>query len=448
MNAAMDSGEPADREDASGDDRVAGVIGMEATRDDVVSWRRRMNEGPFRRGGDAGRNSPPQGAEVVNSSRAALGLVRSPRDWRGVSASGCVTIDRDAIGTAPDADLRKAKTLADTAFVALAVGDDTMMRRVAGHLTAQADYADLRFGDRARWCLGRPNVGGHDGLGHTLGALGGFWAVALDWVGTHERLTGTNLMSGQERSRVSAWLAALGEWLRSRNDSLLDECFRGRRAGDYTVTARGGTTPGYSRPLYGGGPTPRLVSVRYSNKFTMRARAYGLIGVVADRPDLADASRRFFQEFLRYAFFPGGAVSDQHRGGSQGWKYSATQVGCATHVAYALHRQGDDRLKDYATTDGAFGSEGSHFTGGPKTLRKCVEDLCRYIPGVPGGFGRGISPGNRVEDVGMAAALRMWPDSDIIRAGLTRRAAGWPAQPAQGKHGDRGLHTASLLMYS
>lgn len=404
----------------------------------VPVWKTRSTSGPFAQRGDtSGPNSLGQWAEAAQAA-PPFPLFRSPTQWGGVSSSGCVTINRDAIGTAPDPELRAAKRVADVAFTALVRRNEGAMNSVARYLVAQTNYSDTRFGNTQRWCGSGPNIGGHDGLGHTLGAMGGFWIVAYDFVTAAESLWSERLLNDAERSAFASWCTALGVWLRSRNDAL--------QAG------AGSSIPSFSRPVYPGGPRPAQTAIRFSNKFTMRARAYGLIGIKFSNQPLIDAGVSFAQRFIRNAFFPGGAVSDFHRGGSSGWKYSATQVGCLTHLAAASLQAGDRRIIDYATSEGVNGTSGNHHTGGPKTLQKMVADMCRYIPGTPSAFtsriAAGINPGDRIEDMGIAHALKLWSTDTVITSGLLRRGRGWPARPALGKHGDRGLLTASLLMHS
>jgi hypothetical protein len=375
-----------------------------------------------------------------------------------VPSTGCVRANYEGGGGATGGWMRPAYDLNAASFSALVTKDNAVAIKVRDVILAQIDYQDTKFGDRNRWCHDSPFVG-HDGLGHVTSFWMSHIANAVFHLTAYEQDTGKTLFGSTSRARLHAWLLAAGDWQRARNERSWSKQFVNPLGGNWSLTTEGKSYPNGNTPQYDGGPRLQLFGVRFSNKWTCRARCYSLIGALTRDANLIAASRRFWLAFLKYGYLPVGATSDGYRlfgerpaYPSRGWKYCASQINAYVESAEIFARYGDLSLYQLSTNDGHNVTAGNHHLGGPKTLTRAMEDICKYIPGVPGFYGRKaggvlVEPGSRIADVSYAPAARRLGSTLVMNA-ITRQSYPWPSKPDVGNLGDDGICPAPLFMYA
>lgn len=425
---------------------------------ELARFRDRANNGPYKTKGDAKTNSPGQWTEVESYTKAVMNSTVAQQLWDGpattidsASKTGCVALSKVGL---PTPWISLGSRLNSAALYALVKRDQAVARKVAQVLLAQIDHADVKFRDGERWCLPGP-FEGHDTLGHVVSFWQDHITSAYFHLSAYEHDNDASLFTAAEWDNLHGWMIAGARWQMVRNETSWAKPFVNALGGDWSLTSEGRSTPPYSHPLYDGAPKPQTFSIRFSNKWTCRARVYSMVGAVTGDPALIAGAKRFWLAFLKYGCFPFGAVSDGYRtaGPVDDWKYGVKQASAFVESAEMLLRcQGDSSLYDLATTDGHNDTKGEHHTGGPKTLRKMVEDIERYIPGTATGWrrtagGRLIEPLGRITDGAFAPAARRW-GSTLAMDALARRNYPWPVKPTTGKDGEDGICPAPLLMYA
>ncbi|MDP8927173.1 MAG: hypothetical protein M3O70_00960 [Actinomycetota bacterium] len=442
-------------------------LGLHVSAGELATWRRRARRGPYKSSGDVSTNSPGDWARIVSEKNEFMGnpsAVRwaGPAGFRGIDSSGCVERG-SAGGDAPF--LKRADLVNGAAFYALVKRNATVARKVARQLGAQVNHRDTKFGVRSRYCLNAGMVGDQV-PGFMMGDWIAKWLYAYDYTRAYERENGVTLLGAKKKAEIREWFTDVAVWFAHRNHAKVKKNFRGRVLGNFAASDYS-TTRSAARlaiaPLWDGGPVPRRSAFHFNNRNARVMRAVGLVGVLARNRRLIDMAKQFYKEVLVFTVFPQGAMSDFHRGpkepsdSGKGWKYSMVVVSGWIMVADALSRRGDDQLYDFATTRGAHGTQGRHWTGGRKTLEKLLVDMGRYVSGDfrrrAGGdlIGPNADGIRRVHDVALAPANRYYRNSFLRDVYRRRVGPGYPARPNGGKfvpwRGDTGSVPGVLFMF-
>lgn len=354
----------------------------------------------------------------------------------------------------------------DAAFYALVEKSEKHAEAVGEQLLAQAQEPDVNFGDRQRWCLGEIFDG-------SPGFMVATWLTkhlyAMNYLEEYDQ----NIFTREERALLLGWFSDAAEWMRHDTDVKLDELFVDRPHGDDKLTDVA-TEDGWEEVLYYNGPAVTTLHMRFNNRNARQARFVTLVGIVADNQRFMDHGEQYVKDALAYAYFPQGAVSDFQRwedtDPAKGWKYGAEFVGSLLTIADHLARGGDTELYEYATTDGALGSQGEHHSGGPKTLETLVIDMMRYVDHTYTRYGTDkdyragdpdylidttVEPTDEelINDLMMIMA-NMYYQNPYIRSVYTRQAEGAPPYPDNPRHGsgdpeggEAGTYPGALFMF-
>jgi len=132
-------------------------------------------------------------------------------------------------------------------------------------------------------------------------------------------------------------------------------------------------------------------SRHYSNRWGNIVRYIGLVGVEQANDEYIAAAKQWGKEFLMFAVYPDGWVSELQRwlpndesaaGHELGYTYAANMIGQMISLADALARTGDTELYDYVTSEGLYGTE-----GGSKSIEFTIESMAHHLDGTYDRYG-------------------------------------------------------------
>lgn len=441
--------------DESESEVVPRRLGLHVTEAELAVWRERTRKGPYKTHGDVSRNSPGDW-DRITANAAAFMANPSERLWMGPvrnTPKGCVQKVNDAADNPRFVPpWNKADEVRDAAFVAMVNGSHEHARAVKDFLLKQTRARDVDFADRDRFCLGQ--IAGDENPVFNIANWLTRLHFAYDYVNIHD----PEIFSPSETRRVEYWFASAAEWMQYAVDSKLDELFLGRANGDYRLTEV--ARDDWSRRLYEGGPVARTLQRRYNNRAAAAVRYVSLVGVAQANESFIATGKRYVEDFLRFGYYPEGVVGEferwNRRNPTKGWKYAAEQLGSVITIADSLARIGDDDLYKFHTVDGALGTEGTHHSGAPKSLRTLTLDLLHYVDGT---YQRTTPPGDEIlpaddrwiHDIMLVMANRYFED-DHIRSIYTREnASPYPDNPRQSQgrpeSGEWGIYPGVLFMF-
>ena len=431
-------------------------LGLHITAAELEVWRQRAAHGPYRTKGDESTNSPGDWARIASNASAFLADPAGGR-WAGPVANtpgGCVTqVNTEARDTSWVPPYWETTQHRDAAFLALVLDSPEHAATAKTELLAQAKVAGVDFNDRSRWCLG--NIGGDQNPMFNISN----WLTRLLFTYDYLNAYDANLFSATEKAMLDTWFKGAAEWMQYAVDSKFDELFVNRDAGDYTLTsvAQGS----WQDTTYQGGPIVRTLHRRYNNRAAASTRFVGLVGVHQNDASLQATAKQVLKEYVRFAYFPQGAVSDFERWTSdtpdKGWKYSAELTGSLITIADSMARAGDTELYDYRTVEGDLGTAGSLLhQSGEKNLGAMVIDLYRYVDGTyqrytPAGALIDPAARNFIHDT-MLAMANGYYKNDYAKGVYTRhKAPAFPTKPHQSQGdpegGEWGIYPGALFQF-
>lgn len=435
------------------DPAASGRSGLHFSPAEVAVWRTRAQSGPYRVAGDISTNSPGDWLRIKANADA---LLAAPSDavWSGPTQDrgSCVPQWADEPPT------RGASNLRDAAFTYLVTGDARYAVAAKTQLMAQANVANLDFGNRDRWCYGVLwDINPSFQVTHWLTKL----LYAYDYLGAEQ-------FTASERARLDGWFADAARFWHHDMDRSFNSAFIDRPNGDYRIAAHLVNKPGCGRVAYLGGPEVCTLHSYYNNRKASIVRFVALVGVKQDDAVLKDLGARFVKEFLAYTVFPDGSLGEFSRWTSThpdlGWAYATQVAAPAITIADAFARAGDPSLFRYSTSVGAFGTE-----GGTKNLRFVVRSLNRYLDGSVVRYGTddatrkgqsayridGVNGSwNSIHDVTLVQANTFYEDP-AITAAYTRTGPGFQGYPTSPPSfgsdplwmGEAGILPGALFMF-
>lgn len=358
-----------DPESASRPTVPARRLGLLFTDQELEIWRARAVRGPYRRPGDVRPNSPGDWSRIT---RNAEGFVKNPDSgrWAPDWGSGCIP---DGNGFTPET--APVTRLRDAAFVALVDDDGTLAETVVDELVAQATTSAADFSDRDRFCRGE-----------VIDSAPWFYVanyltkllVAYDFT--------RNWMSAEEVDVLQQWFADGVEYLLPNMEDKFDDMFEDRDEGDYRPVL----DPRFGRVGFLGSQQTTTYGRSYNNRAALIYRYVAFVGVEQDRQEWRRAAERWFREYLRFSVYPDGWVAEFERwadpdespaGPDLGYAYTSSMLGPMVTVADVMARAGRSDLYEYATTQGAFGTEGAPEAASGKNLLDTLHILGEHLDG-------------------------------------------------------------------
>jgi hypothetical protein len=429
-----------------------------ATDELLAAWRLRangtaVNGGKYVVKSDTSTGSPADWSRIVTDKNAFMAAPNSYRwpglvGWRNEPATGCIIEPTEG----GEADFQM-----DYAAIVNSA-------QAAATLAEQVNYQDTSFQNRARWCVSNVIVG----QSVVFAFVGDFVAtciVTYDLLIAYEQAHSVTLWTAAQKTAFKNWAVGFADWAMFHIDAWLDQLYSNRTTMTLNAT---GTAPGNQGIIYDNGPAPLKASVRYQNRSARGWRAAAMAYILAGNATGITRSKRYLKEALAFTVYPSpvGALADFQRGSaadnSKGWKYSVEVVGAMVTVAEALRRQAimdsttDTELWDYSTVVGTTQTDGNHWTGGPKTLKKTCEDMTRWLDKTFNETIGGVRIRPGLEWVHELCYMHgnRYMQSTLITEGYTRTSVGadaYPDPPNQGKfvpwRGDCGLFPGAHFMF-
>ncbi len=429
---------------------VEGRSGLLHSPEEVVLWRQRAQQGPYRVAGDVSANSPGDWSRIrLNADR----FVANPSAgrWQGPPQGDLSTCVQQWDGEPPTGG---PSELRDAAFVALVTGEERFATEVKSELLWQASAPGTDFSNRSRWCPGVL-------MDVNPGFIVTWWLtkllLAYDYLGPEA-------FSAEEQALLDEWFLEAARFFQVDLDESLSRLFADRgRSERLSRSIR--INPDCGGNYFLGSRTTCTLNRHYNNRRATTARFVGLVGVHQQDDSLKESARQFVEEFLMYGVFPEAFVADFLRGTPDkpmlGFAYGANTVAPVLTIADAFARSGDTSLYEYTTSVGAFGSE-----GGAKNLLFAARSFGKHVDGTYRRYVRDSSedPDYLIDgewagmgflhDVAFAQANVYFQD-DYLRQAYTRSGSGMDGYPSRvasnGPHpvwtGEGGIFPGVLFMY-
>jgi hypothetical protein len=326
---------------------------LHATPAEVTIWKQRATTGPYKEGW------------TYIKGRADSFVSNPGSRWAGKTSNTCYDQDVDPrAGRTRDAGLR------DAGLAYLITGNNTYRDAVRSALAAQTAVPGTNFADTGRWCVASSASAEQEVAN---------WIRRLAYGYSFIRQT----LSATERAPLDTWFLNAGRFYSDAIHNAIVSRFPNRLANDYTSCSASNACPGGDNgTLYFGGPKSAVFSQVWANKPSAQAATVAAIGIVVGDAGLKASAKRFFQEWLKFAVWPGGEVFDQHRWHDSpvkpqiGYSYAGTAIGSIVSIADHFARSGDPSLYEFSTSEGRYGTE-----GGSKSLLKVLQHFAGLTTG-------------------------------------------------------------------
>ncbi len=432
-------------------------LGLHFTEEELLIWRERAENGPFKSAGDAFTNSPGEWDRIADEA-AAFMADPDAELWSNlppeVTTAACNDLNYEC------QPVTRGEKLRDAAFYALVKDDDAMREQVIATLLAQIAI-DGPDGEPAvdftspRWptCKVLDNNPGFIIAEYLLRLL-----FAYDYV--------KEAATASEQATITEWFSDAANYLRREVDYDHNQYFVDRSAEDDVLSAVGINR--FTNDTYF--TTPRITHLNghevtregliVNNRAAGNMRFVGHVGVLLGDRALIQSAKLFFKEWIRFGVYPDGVVSEFMRWSvvapDRGWDYAASNIGHMIDTADVLARAGEPDLFEYETSAGRNGTE-----GGPKNLLLAMTTLCGYLdgtgplrygtdqPGHDGNIDYLIDGDLRVDEynAGRQSLRDVWLTegntfyrSDYISGVYTRSGPGLSGYPAPDKLASAGPH--------
>jgi hypothetical protein len=383
-------------------------LGLFHTQEEVYCWRQRAGIDPqgangitcpvkYKNAGDVSPNSPGDWSRIV-ANRNAFAANPSAGRWVAPSTvNGCVNPPNsvtDPTNNWPEPPDYNANTysfrLRDAAFYALVSGNQADVPAIKQEILWTASQPFTQFGNPSGiWCF--------DLIGDKQIAYWGTSAI-LRVLFAYEYI-GRNNFTQAERDLIERWFFDAADFWLADSDDFFDAQYVDRWNGNYTPTT--GCSTDIVPEAYVGGPRiPYWYGQIYNNRGGAIARFSYLTGLAMQQygrnytngragtlAQIVQSGRMYFKEYIRFALYPQGFVSEFARrldtSADLGWAYAGTALGEIVDLADAYARAGDTSLYEYNTSEGLCGTQGTINDGGSrqgqnKDLRFAVQSYMKY----------------------------------------------------------------------
>lgn len=344
---------------------------------EIIIWKDRVVNGPYKTTGDESTNSPGEYDDWILPNANTLLADPTSQTWTGQVAA---TSWFDAPFW-PANEIRPPAPSA--AFVFVTKVDATYKDAVLVALMDQASQIGTDFTDTVRWPQEFFSTPLHNIARHLNGL-----AHAYDFI--------RQSISSGDRATLDAWFLGIGRFYEAACIAFVLKRWPNRDSDDYVTEGPDGPVGGSGTlvgKLYFGGPSNTWFNDGWSNVplSLMNCAVVCSYVIENDFPTIRDAgitvresAKRYFEEAIKYAVFPHSGEShfnDFNRWTSSfptlGWRYSIGALDDLIMIADIFARHGDTSLYDYSTSDGALSF--SDTTGGPKSLLTTALTLAKYV---------------------------------------------------------------------
>jgi hypothetical protein len=354
-------------------------LGLHVTQEELNIWKQRRVNGPYQN----------QWAKI--QSRADAFVAAPEPRWTARTTGGCWVLKGS--DTSPGRTLDRG--MRDAGLMYLLTGSAAYRHAVRTALLAQAAVAGTNFATNTSvWCRRNYYEEKYFEIGNWLRRL----LYAYDYIRPS--------LSSADKATLDTWfLDAANHVDITMNNNLADR-FLNRLSDNYTCTGTG-FCPGAKKAVtHFGGPTVYKFHAGWENIPNTGAAFVGAVGIQQNNTLLRNKAKKYFDEWLKYAVFPGGTVIDQKRWSNNGanpqtaYLYAGTAIGTMITLADHFARAGDLSLYNFTTQIGLFGSESP---GNPKSLLQVMQNfagmtngtIVRYASTVPT-----TDPTKRIDSLG------------------------------------------------
>ena len=338
-------------------------MGLLFTAAEVVVWKDRKDNGPFKVTGDYATNSTNGWTSILSNADE---IVADPTLEHWVGDGDLVT--RQEKGSAEPND--EGIKLVDCAFAYVVTDDNSYRDAALTALLAQVAEPMTDFTNTVRW-------ENYVFIASNPGFVIAEWAIrmltAYDFI--------RDGISAGNRTTIEDWLQVLVGWFHLELNAMEDDYYSDRSIGllgtweeeGYWATPR---SDGRTSHLNG---YPLANACGWiSNRKGAEAMLIGMGGAYFNNTDWKNNGKWFFQGWMRYAIYPDGTCAEMYRSyitsKESGFIYTGAMIDQMIGVADALARTGDTSLYDFTTSEGAGNSE-----GGPKDLLLVMKGLSKYV---------------------------------------------------------------------
>jgi hypothetical protein len=454
--------------------------GLLVTQPELDIWKQRAISGPYKSKGDVSTNSPGDWDTIIaNANNLVPGL--SGNDyWRGAD---CVVIHCPARIGDPDPPRTMWNMTRDAAFAWLITGNTTYLTKAKTQYLSELAEPGLNFGDTGRW---------NNTLNDSNPAFGTLQLLSRLFLGyTYIR----SQFTPSEQASLDAWFLKMGVYWEDTQQQRFGGTgwFSDRESlTNFNLTASGqsaASSIAANAGMWCGGNSETNMSGIWNNRTADFPMFYSLIGAYYDQvapsattTHLVKKSKRWVMEWMLYAVWPNGVITEWGRSAQQGhgyigWAYSQQNLAEVLIVADALARKGDSELYEMVTTAtgisteaGSTGYSGALSWGAGKSLKFIAQQQTKYTtdeqrrasincsnPSYPTDYQRDEVTG--VRDTFVAQSNQYWRDTCTAPTACLQtrylrtapNAIPYPASPTSGGTnpwgGTGGILPGVLFMY-
>lgn len=343
-------------------------LGLFHTAEEVVIWKQRRLNGPYKTSGDVSNLSPGDWDQrILPRAQAFLANPSSFRYTGGnVTLSGsCVTNTSGTSGPG----LQQGREMRDAAFYYLLTGDTAYSTAVRTELLAQVAVSGVDFTNTSKWSHNTGCLTGVVDPSYQLGDWVTRLMLAYDWT--------KDTFSAGQKTTVETWFseaATFFQWFHTDNPNGPGKRWPNRSTDTYTSSPM---ALGSCNSMYFGSPDWCQWHDAWNNLMGVQARTTGLAGILLNNQTMIDHSKRFAREYFAYNVWPDGSIGELQRwlpsNRQHGISYAGTGLANIVYLAEALARNGDDSLYTFTTTSGFNGSN-----GGPKGMEMVWQRYFEY----------------------------------------------------------------------
>ena len=329
---------------------LTGLTGLHFTQEEVVIWRARAQNGPFRSSGDFSSNSPAIWNHILESANRAVANSANDRYTGYWTGPGCMPVGYPGWGTdmypyepRPYAG-GSADSVQDAGFAYLITENENYASAVRTELLWYANNPNLDFSNRTRWC---DNAMDNVNPGFFIAS----WLLRM--LHAYDYTKDSSVYSQADHALIRDWLHEAGIYMDFIYTDTMEGYFPNRINYDYRQVTSG-AIENVRGILWDNGPTIYSISDLFNNRRSNIAEFAFIAGVFFEDQELIENGIRFFKEAVAYSYIDG-SPNDMFRGTSTnpslGWSYSSIQINSLVHMADVYARHYSTSLYDFNTRD-------------------------------------------------------------------------------------------------
>jgi hypothetical protein len=331
-------------------------LGLHVTQEELEIWKQRMGSGPY------------QSQWATIKSRADGFVASPPAMWTARTTGGC-WVDDSVSETRPGRTLDRE--MRDAGLMYLLTGSTSYRDAVRNRLLAYVAQAGTNLATNTSvWCNNEIYDSQWFEVGNWLRRL----LYAYDYIRPS--------LGAGDVATIDAWFLSQAQRIDLFVDNRVKISVANHYNDNYTCSNFCGPND-HNQVVAFGHPFATWFADGWHNIQNTGVAFYGAVGIMLNNATLKDHAKRYFQEWIKYAIYPGGIVTDQYRWVSSGWgttgfTYAGTAIGTMITLADHFARAGDTSLYTYSTEVGQLGSQSP---GNPKSLLQVLRHLAGLTNG-------------------------------------------------------------------